>query len=261
MKKGMIIAGFFLVISIIILLMFLSSFSFVSAANPFGEATEVFITGVWVCNDKGWWDNGTDYVKNNCSYKAAENNGIACCPGYMGCNLNGTCSGWAKYCYQYTNKESCDWGAPKIISMNNVNYTCGETVLEGNCLNTYQCRCKWANNKCMDVLNIIIDQNPEKSNCDSKGINGTCMWSIDILENNCNNSLNYIKVSKTASWFPETPPPIRPEGCKNMTRQDTCPLTAKLPFFGSIMVFVSICLIIVLYLFKGIRKDKKVLHH
>jgi len=258
MKKRMIITGFFLAVSLIILLMILANAGLVSAENPSGEAIEIFITGTGVCNDRGWWDNGTDYVKDNCSYKAAENNGIACCPGYMGCNLNGTCSGWAKYCYQYTNQESCDWGSPKIISMNNANYTCGETILNGNCLNTYQCRCKWEKNKCMDVLKIIIDANPDKdpNTCEGRGTNSTCTWNTDILENNCNNSLNYIKVSKTASWV-GTPPAVRPEGCKNMIRQDTCPLTAKLPFFGSLMMFVSICLIIVLYFFKNIIRDKR----
>jgi hypothetical protein len=261
MKKGMFVGSLFVVVSLI-LLMFLINVGFLSAANPSREVNESFITGVWACNDQGWWDNGTTYVKDNCSYKASENNGIACCPGYQECNINGSCSGRAKYCYEYTNEYSCNRGEPKIISLNKVNYTCGFTdqhIDSDGCIKTYQCRCKWDPNSksktpCVDVLNVIPATADLEKICTVTDMS-TCEWSTDILENNCNNSLNYLLVSKIAK--PSGPAP--PEGCTNITRQDTCPITTKLPFFGSFMMFVSICLIIVIYFFKS-KNDKNVLY-
>jgi len=250
--------GFFLVVCLTILLMFFMNISF-ATASYFGEVTVPFNIGGWWCNADGVWQNGSntnDIVTNNCSKYASENYG-ACCPGYKECLSNGTCSGWAKYCYQYTTENGCNTGGFKITSMNS--HTCWQTVSEGNCFKTYGCSCKWnstsnSSNKCMDVLSVITDQDQGKAEKCENGTS-TCIWSTDILENNCNNSLNYIKVSKTAIWSG----PGTFEGCTNMTRQDTCPITTKLPFFGSFMMFISTLLIIVVYFFKDIRGNKKVL--
>jgi len=262
-KKG-IIAGFFLAVCLLFLLVLLTNVSFVSA-NIYGEQISRFNTGGWYCDtDNGNWvypahtnETGSfpeQIVKNNCSKYASENNNVSCCKIYQGCNSDGICSGWSKYCYQYDNEYSCNWGTPQIVSMNNMNHTCGSVAVKDGCATIYQCRCLWdkasnSKTKCMDVLNIITDY--VNSSCTSPLGTNTCTWSTDILENNCNNSLNYIRVSKTATWSGTNE--TRPAGCVNMERQDTCPITMKLPFFGNFMLFVSICLIIAIYFFKDVN--------
>ena len=255
MKKRTFIIGLILIICFMFLFISLTSFSFVSASDS-GEASQDFNLGGWWC-DNGDWRNGGSKVSNNCSKYASSNNDESCCSDYAQCNPDGRCSGWVKYCYQFNNSDSCNWGTPKIAYMNQVNYTCGtmSTPDANGCVKAYQCRCKWNSTststmKCMDVLNIV-DAPTTNPTASCKG-NGTCTWSTEIIENNCNNSLNYVKVTKKAVWAGTG---TKPEGCKDMERQDTCPVTIKLPFFGSFMIFVSICFIIVIYFFMEIKKN------
>lgn len=261
MRKKRIIAGFFLAVCLMFVVF--TSVSFVLAENPSGEADTTWTTGGWWCDadtDHAYWKNGGSKVTNNCSKYASVNNNVSCCQDYKQCNPDGTCSGYAKYCYEYNNSNSCNWGIPKIVYMNNMNYTCGTTSApdSNGCVKTYQCVCKWnststSTKKCTDVLNIVTatTTNPTAS-CEGSG---TCTWSTEIIANHCNDSLNYVGVTKKASWSGTNS--TRPAGCKDMERQDTCPITVKLPFFGSFMMFISIFLVIVIYFFIDIKKIKK----
>jgi len=248
MKKRTFIIGLILIICFMFLFISLTSFSFVSASDS-GEASQDFNLGGWWC-DNGDWRNGGSKVSNNCSKYVSDNDG-GCCPDYKQCNQNGSCSGYVKYCYEYKSEFNCNTGTPFIVTMNNVNFTCGGSSLNGSCRTTNACSCKWNTNptatiKCQDVFSIV----KTPANCDGGG--GSCTWSSEIITNNCNNSLNYIFVEKKANWSGTG---VRPSECKDTNRTDTCPITAKLPFFGNFMLFVSFCLIILVYLVKEIRKQ------
>jgi len=263
MKKGMLARSLFLVVGIMFIS--LASISFISAG--FGQETsQVFNLGGWWCDNGIWKNPGNDttpssFLIGNCSKYASENNNVGCCSGNQECNRDGSCSGWIKYCRDYSNQYSCDMGLPKVGYMNNVDYLCDASsaiVDQDGCVTTYYCKCKWdtATSKCMNVLDIITAPIPPSApSCTTSGGVSSCIWTSSVVENHCNDSLNYILVERKASWLGSES--TRPEGCKDVTREDTCPITTKLPFFGNFMMFISICLIIMIYFFKDITEKKK----
>jgi hypothetical protein len=221
-----------------------------SGAVSTGETSNSFSINQWYCDNGVWRKPGSASVSNNCSKYVSYNDGAGCCPDYNQCNQNGSCSGYVKYCYEYKNEFNCKIGTPFVVTMNNVNFTCGASSLNGSCRTTNTCSCKWnstATIKCQDVFNIV----KTPSGCDGGG--GSCTWSSDIINNQCNNSNNYVEVTKRAFWSGTDV--TRPAECEDVVRRDICPITAKLPFFGDIMMFISVCLIAAVYLFKGIKKE------
>jgi len=220
-----------------------------------GETSNYFSINEWYCDTStitGTWRRpGFSSISNNCSKYASLNDGLACCPSYQQCNQNGSCSGNVKYCSQFAD-WACNTGTPQIVFMNNKNYTCKESIGPdvNHCTTTNICHCilnLTATTHCQDVFSIV------KSGAGCTG-GGDCTYSSEI-QDNCNNTLNNRIVTKIAHWTPvagETG--INPD-CQSIVTTEICPVTAKLPFFGNFMMFMSIFFIIVIYLFRIKKKQ------
>jgi len=212
-----------------------------------------------------WWDNQHEKV-GNCSFKQKEF-GFTCCPTGKTCSSDGTCKGYANYCYQYTTQSSCERFV-NYVPEKSVGSVCNiKQYYPGSsskyCSNMTNCLCKWNTNlsKCVDGVNYTnvcwnVNNNGELdiTNADY----GECLWATTEVIDNCNNSLNNLVTKKKASWVSQTGA-VQPAWCKDIEKSYQCVITEKLPFFDKISVIIVIILIIAAY-FYVLRKQKKIVN-
>jgi hypothetical protein len=225
------------------------------------------VMSVWKCeadtDGSYYWTDDKYTVRNNCSYKQGEL-GYSCCPSGKYCSSDGSCRGYARYCFQYTSKSSCE---------NYVNYVpdtsvsskalCGikQNYYLGNdryCSNMTNCLCKWnsSSDECVEGINYTrtcwtVDDDPDIITSQEYG---ECLWSSQIT-NNCNNSNNNILAQKRALWVNNIT--SKPEWCKDSQTIYQCAVTEKLPFFDNLGLIIAIILILAVYFFV-LQKQKKI---
>jgi len=231
-------------------ILFIFSLPFALGDNNIAVTSCTFATGSgWYCEYGQWQHPLWSFSGQNCSQYSSQIGGVSCCPQETDiCYQDGTCGGYAKYCFQYNTSYSCEHASPTAAKNSveeDTNLTCGElNYFNITCSDYIECSCKWnsINKTCTDVAKPIRwcggieTTNP-----------GECTWNPDAIVNNCNNTLDNILVTKTTVWAGSPP---TPSFCQKNERQYQCPPTAKLPFFGNLMLFVSVCLIIAIYFFR-----------
>jgi len=252
----------------------------VSAQTSYSESTDVtFTVGGWSCDSSDTdarWVNGNDeiLITNNCDLYSAEAGG-SCCPGNSVCNVDGTCGpSTADYCWQYTTEVSCDLASldAGVISVSDDSgnpVICTDVpsdVCEGGRDRT-ACNCLWIledssdedSGQCASNSNVTTfcpsGQEEEK---------GSCSWTVLEIDNNCDNSLNNLILTKVAVWRAAgTGGPqvfsgdeyniddfyAQPGSCADVERIYQCPSSTALPFFTMFNLVIALSMISLIYAF------------
>ena len=231
------------------------------------------VESLWDCSSDGsyWTNDRYEPVRNNCSYKQNEL-GHACCPASTKCSSDGSCKGYASYCWQYPDKSSCELfinyvPEKSVSSASSIkqNYYF-DSATNKHCSNLTSFLCKWNSslNKCVEGINSTkscwkINSAGEVEEITNEDY-GECLWSITEVVDNCDSS-NEMVTKKKALWVSkDSTVSIQPDWCKDMEISYQCALTEKLPFFDNIGVIIAVIFIIFIY-FYALRRQKKIVEN
>jgi hypothetical protein len=231
------------------------------------------VESLWDCSPDGsyWTNDRYEPVRNNCSYKQKEL-GHACCPAGKKCSADGSCRGYASYCWQYTDKSSCELFI-NYVPEKSAGSACNikqdyykDSSTNQYCSNLTSCVCKWDSNsnKCIEGINFTKLCWRINSSFDVEQIinedYGECLWSTIEVIDNCNSS-NKMITKKKASWVGKNNiVSSPPDWCKDIEISYQCVTTEKLPFFDKMGVIITIIFIIFIY-FYVLRKQKKIVRN
>ena len=228
------------------------------------------LKSLWKCYQESfsayWWNEEALKVGNNCSFKEKEL-GDSCCPVGKICGPDGSCTGYASYCFQLKNKASCDLFVTHVPE-NSVNPSlciAGPRYKSGDlyCSNVSSCFCKWdpISNKCGEGINYTKTCWKVNSTGDPDIVNtdyGECSWTTTEVIDNCNNSLDNMITKKKAVWISKDGITPQPAWCVNTEKSYQCVNTEKLPFFDNMGMIAVIVIIIAVY-FYVLRRKKNIL--
>jgi len=227
------------------------------------------IESLWDCSSDGsyWTNDRYEPVRNNCSYKQQEL-GHTCCPAGKKCSSDGSCKGYANYCWQYPDKSSCELFL-NYVPEKSATLACSikqdyvkNNITNQYCSNLTSCLCKWDSNssKCVEGINSTkvcwqINSNGEVEDITNENY-GECLWSTTGVVDNCNSS-NEMVTKKKALWVSKNNAASnQPDWCKDTEVSYPCVITEQLPFFDKIGLIIAILLIIFAYLYVLRRKEK-----
>ena len=229
---------------------------------------------LWSCHQEpglSYWTNDRYTPVTNCSFKQDEL-GYACCPPDKKCfEKDGTCRGYASFCFQYPDKSSCelfinyvpeDSISSGLCKITNQTYHIENT--NKYCSNMTNCLCKWNTtlSKCVEAVNFTnlcwyVDPNSGEVDDIINEDYGECIWATTEVTDNCNNSLNNMVTKKKATWVSKDNVTPKPAWCKDIEKSYQCVLTEKLPFFDKVGLIIAILLIIAAYLY-ALKRQKKI---
>jgi hypothetical protein len=243
-------------ISIVLIFAFSFLFNLVGLLSAeSGSTSAVFYVEGMICNSNSTsasWVNGTSLVVTIINSTSANCNAYgSCCPTGQTCNLtSGKCGlTYTARCSDYVSASSCNSDILKAGLNRLDNSDCGYGPLSPtSCRNFTNCSCIW------NATRSSCDEKKEKLNVCLTGTtsNGYCQTSVQILEDNCNSSLQNMIVNSVGSWIGSGVPNV---DCNSSQSTYACVYTAKLDFISDISVFIIVLVIILVY-FWLIRRRK-----
>ena len=285
MKKEVKLLFLVFLVSVVSFFILASSVFFVSGQS--GSTNVNFSTGGITCERNtvpAAWFNYSSNVRTivgNCSLYYQPGYIGPCCPNQQQCNvskpINQGCYYWpVTRCDQYLDRVTCNAdteqvgddsvGDPANCNTNSAIFTYPSngplTAYRGlRCTNSTSCECLWNSTtaSCLAVKAESMNcRNRSASSGNAREDTGQCIYSVSLLQDNCNTSFNpNIIIKSTATWIKgPLENPERKAQCQNVTRTYPCVATAKLDFWTNIGLVIVILILVGFYIYLVMKRKK-----
>jgi hypothetical protein len=281
MKKEVKISFLVFLVSVVSFFILASSVFFVSGQS--GSTNVNFSTGGITCERNtvpaAWFNysSGVRTIVGNCSLYYQPGYIGPCCPSDQQCNvskpINQGCYYWpVTRCDQYLDRVTCnadtqDVGEDSVGDPANCNTNSAVFTYNGNltayrglrCTNSTSCECDWNGTSCLAVKAESMNcRNRSAPNGNAREDTGQCVYSVSLLQDNCNTTLNNIIIKSTATWIKIGPLENleRKAACQNITRTYPCVATAKLDFWTNMGLVIVILILVGFYIYLVMKRKK-----